>query len=239
MQLGLSSAAVPDADLGELLAAMGRRGLVTLELREGDRHGVLPVGDPRRGRAVAERAREAGVTISGYYTRIVGHDLALARLSYALGAPLIMDGPFDGAIRVDRARQVAAAGAHVAVLVRNEMAEQDAALAVRAGLSLAWEVDGRLEGSGTTAATLLERFAGELRHIRLLGGGREAATAHGSGVGELMRQLALGRYAGSLVLAPSSPRHHAAWQDWLAARGKWGCGSSATAPISISPSRGS
>ena len=238
MRLGLSSAVAPDADLGVLLAAAARRGLGTLELREGDRHGVLPVGDPRRGRVVADRARAAGVSISGYYTRIVGHDLALARLSYALGAPLIMDGPYDGATRVDRARQVADAGADVAVVVRSVAAERDAALAVRAGLAIAWEVDARLEAPGPMVAALLGRFAGALRHIRLLGGGPEAGTAENSGVGELMRQLAVGRYAGSLVLAPSSLRYRDAWQTWLAGNGRWGCGSSTPGPVSVSSSRG-
>lgn len=230
MRLGLSSAAAPDAGLAELLEALVRRGLAALELREGDGHGVTPDDAAVRARRAAARAAATGVAITGYYTTRVGHDLALARLAYALGAPVIVDGPFDAATRIDRARQMAAVGVDVAVLVRGESAVHDAARAASAGLVLAWEVDLRSGSPGGIGESLLRRFPGRLRHIRLLGGGPETATQEGKGIGELMGRLALAGYEGVLVLAPSTTRYRVAWRNWLGRRGGWGCGSRTAEP---------
>lgn len=228
MRLGLSSAAAPDATLDELLAAAVGRGLGALELRDGDAHGVTPDDDAPSATLAAERAAAAKVTLSGYRTARPWHDLALARLSYALGAPIILDGPDDLATRIDRARQMITAGADVAVVLRGDSVADDAALVAAAGLALAWEADPSFGLLGAIAESLLQQFPGELRHIRLIGGGPEAEMQHGKGVGELMRHLALTAYEGTLVLAPSTLRYRVAWRNWLGRRRGWGCGSKTT-----------
>ena len=230
MRLGLSSEAAPDASLGELLDAVVRRGLTALELRDGDAHGIAPEDGALSGAVVAKRAAAAEVTITGYRVDRADHDLWLARLSGELGAPVILGGPDEMARRIDRARQMVAAGASVALLVRGDSAEDDAALAASAGLALAWEADPGLGSLGIMAESLLQRFPGELRHIRLIGGGPEAAIQDGKGVGDLMRHLALTGYQGTLVLAPSSTRYRVAWQTWLGRRVGRGPGSRTANP---------
>lgn len=228
MLLGLSSAAAPDATLDVLLAAAERRGLAVLELRDGDAHGVVPGDGGASARAAVELAAAAKVALSGYRSARVAHDLALARLSYALGAPVILDGRDDVATRIDRARQMVAAGGDVAVVVRGDSVVGDAALIAAAGLALAWDANPTSGPLGATAESLLQRYPRKLRHIRLVGGGPEIEMQHGKGVGELMRQLALARYAGTLILAPSTPGFRVAWRNWLGYRRGWGCGSKTT-----------
>ncbi len=93
---------------------------------------------------------------------------------------------------------------------------------------LAWDLTPGRPGTGTTvdAARVLELCGGLLRHIRLLGGGPEAAAQEGLGIGELSVRLTLSGYPGALALAPSTPRFLTAWGFWLERRG-WGCGSKA------------
>jgi hypothetical protein len=234
MRLGLSSEAAPDASLGELLDAVVRRGLTTLELRDGDAHGVAPEDRALSGAVAAKRAAAAEVTITGYRMARTGHDLWLARLSAELGAPVILGGPDEITTRIDRASQMVVAGAQVAVVLRGDSAEDDAALAASAGLALAWEAEPGLGSLGRMAESLLQRFPGELRHIRLIGGGPEAAMQEGKGVGELMRCLALTGYQGTLVLAPSTTRYRVAWQTWLGRRGGRGRGSNTADPSLVS-----
>jgi hypothetical protein len=83
---------------------------------------------------------------------------------------------------------------------------------------------------GDRVARLLDLFGRRLSHIRLLGGGPEAALHEGGGIGEVMGRLALSGYAGTMVLAPSSDRYRVAWQTWLGRRGGWGCGSRVSHP---------
>ena len=231
MVLGLSSAAAPDAALQELVAAAARKGFAALGLREGDGHGVSPLDAGPGVRAALEEAAAAGIRISGYRAGRAGHDLALARLSHTLGAPVVLDGSGGVAARLERAIQMAAAGADVAVVLRGPSVLEEAAFVASAGLTLAWDADARHGSLDRTAESLLQRHPGELRHIRLLGGGPEAAMHEGAEVGAMMRRLALEGYQGTLVLAPSTTRYGVAWQRWLGRRGgAWGCGSRHGAP---------
>jgi hypothetical protein len=58
--------------------------------------------------------------------------------------------------------------------------------------------------SGAAPARLLDRLGERLRHVRILGGGPEAALHEGQGVGELMGRLALAGYTGTVILSPGS-----------------------------------
>jgi len=224
MLLGLSSAAAPDAGLGELIEIAARRGFAAVELSEGDGHGVSVDSEESRLAAVLRHAATAGVSISGYRALTPGHDAALARLSRTLGSPVVLDGQEDLAGRVRRAGAIMAGGGDVAVVLRGRTAAGDAALVASAGLSLAWEADPHVGALGATVESLLGGHTGGLRHIRLLGGGPEASLQDGAGVGEMMRHLAVAGYAGTLVLAPSTARYGVAWRRWLGRRAGWGCG---------------
>jgi sugar phosphate isomerase/epimerase len=225
MRLSLSSAAAPEARLGQLLEAAARRGFGAVELREGDGHGVAP--DQWLGiTAAAAEAAVAGIGISGYRVLQPARDLALARLSHALGAPILLDGPKNPAGRLDRAVRLRRAGADVAVVLRGTSSSEAGTIIAAAGLSLAWDADPRLGALDPMLEALLRDAPHALQHIRLLGGGPEVGLQEDSGVDRLMRRLALEGYEGTLVVAPSSTRHRIAWQHWLRRRGGGtGCGS--------------
>jgi hypothetical protein len=242
MQLGLCSAAAPDASLDELLGVCKRRGLGTLELRAGDAHGVGP-GTHRGNRAkltpanrdlriggaeAAERARAAEIGISGFRSESGAGDAELSVVAMAAGAPVLVDGGTGVCERIERSKALAAAGIPVLAVVRGSGAELERAAA--AGIGVAWDADAAEGGLGTTAERVLRLAGDRLRHIRLLGGGPEAALHEGRGVGELMARLALAGYDGALVLSPGSRDYHVAWENWLGRRGGWGCGSRSQDP---------
>ncbi|HEY9506765.1 MAG TPA: hypothetical protein VIQ27_12375 [Gemmatimonadales bacterium] len=225
MRLSLSSAAAPEARLDQLFEAAARCGFGAVELREGDGHGVARDDGPGITAAAAE-ASVARIGISGYRVLQPAHDLALARLSYTLGTPILLDGPKDPAGRLDRAVRMRRAGADVAVVLRGPSTSEAGTIIAAAGLSLAWDADPSLGAPDRELESLLRCAPHALRHIRLLGGGPEVAMQEGSGVDRLMRRLALAGYEGTLVLAPSTTRYRSEWQQWLGRRGRsTGCGS--------------
>lgn len=224
MRLALCSSAAPDASLAGLVQACGRRGLDALELREGDGHGINPDDEPITGSVGGSHAAD-GVAIVGYRSLVPGHDLWLARLSDALDAPILLDGPSGLHARVVRARQIADLAGRVSIVVAGEGYLEAGARAAGAGFDVAWDVDPVLGDAGERAARLLDRLGDRLRHVRLLGGGPETAAQEGRGIGEAMARLALDGYTGTLSIAPSSSRYRLAWSAWLGRRGGWGCGS--------------
>lgn len=229
MQLGVSSRAAPDLALDALLEGCRRRGLAALELAAGDAHGVAPGMADEAIAAVRRRAAEVGVRIAGY--RADGWPAAeadaLARLAAALGAPLIVPIPQDvsAAGLEPLARHCAERGADLLLAHASDPAAATAAAQLAAALpgdvGLACELDPGRDGS----AGALRAAGGRLRYLRLRGGGPEAARQEGQGVGALMARLALARYAGPLVLLPSTAQYRVAWGAWLGRRGGWGCGS--------------
>jgi len=230
MRTGLSSAVAPGASLPALIDGATRHGLTTLELRAGDRHGVssLLASDPDAIAAIMATAREAHVAISGY--RDLGHDDcdALAILARTLGTSILvaMDAPLDE--RLARADRLRLAGATVAVVVRGEHAAVEAQLVSRRGHAVAWDATPVEGGLGAQAAAVIEASGGLLGHVGVAGGGPESALHEGRGIGELMARLALSRYAGTVILAPSDPSYHLLWERWLARPHGWGCGSHAS-----------
>jgi hypothetical protein len=232
MRLTLSSAAAPELELPELLEACARRGLAGLELVAGHAHGIAPGIESRE---VAKRRRElaAGeVRLTGLYLPAAGkHDAAeLARLSIAFGVPLVAPVEIAGPEVLARvAVIIAAEGGRL--LLRHDTSEAAAVAAAEivasigtASVGTAWQIQPHLDDPAEVAA-VLAHASPYLRYIRLLGGGPEAARQTGLGVGPLMSRLALARYAGPLVLAPSDPTYHYAWRAWLGRAGGWGCGS--------------
>lgn len=236
MRLGLCSGADADASLSALLEAGERRGLAALELRQGDGHGVTP-DDPHGAALRAVQAAERGVPVTGFRLVRAGPETAaLARLSHALEAPILVDGPGDVAARAALAGALIEGGARVALVVRGPDAVAHARAADSA-LELAWDADPSAGALGPQVAALLDALGSRLRHVRLHGGGPEAALQEGRGVGETMGRLALAGYDGTLVLTPSSPRYRVVWQAWLGRRGGWGCGSKTADPdlVTLTP----
>lgn len=225
MRLGLSSAAAPEASLDELLAACLRRGLVALELREEDGHGVSGAPGGIAGAEAQRRARTSGVEITGFRSRTGGEDLALARVAAGAGAPVLVAGSCCLPSRAERGAGLASVGAEIAVTIEGDVKEEELERALACECQLAWDVDVADGNVGATAARLLPRIRDRLRHVRIVGGGPEAMMHTGKGVGELMGRLALAGYDGSIILAPSSSRFRVVWQNWLGRRGGWGCGS--------------
>jgi hypothetical protein len=225
MRLGLSSAAAPEASLDELLVACRRRGLGALELREEDGHGVSGAPGGIGGAEAQSRARAAGVEITGFRSRTGGEDLALARVAAGAGAPILVAGSCCLPSRAERGAGLVSVGAEIAVTVHGDAAEEELERALACECPLAWDVEVAGGNVGATAARLLSRLGDRLRHVRIIGGGPEAAMQEGKGVGELMGRLALSGYNGSVILAPSSSRFRVAWQAWMGRRGGWGCGS--------------
>ena len=232
MRLALSSAAAPDLELTELLATCARRGMEGLELVSGDGHGVAPGLGSRDVARLRRELASSPVRLTGLHVRENAMDDApeLARLSISFGIPLVVPvGSGDRAILGRIAVIVAAERGRILIRHGTNDEEAEAAEEIVASLGCiaagtAWEVRPGLDDPAA-AARLLDRRAAHLRYVRLHGGGPEAAEQGGHGVGSLMSRLALQRFVGPLVLAPSTPRYHYAWSAWLGRAGGWGCGS--------------
>lgn len=244
MRLALSTAAAPELTLAELVEACGRRGLAGLELMADHAHGVAPDLDGERLMLVQRTLQASDIAVVALPFDRVDSALsaAAAQLSAALGAPVVLSRSGVVSLTSDRptlrdraSRAVelyADAGgvllfehgsdpAHVAALHALVEAEGPDTL------GLAWEIDPVDPRFGRDTADILEASGTALRHIRLRGGGPEAAAQEGLGIGALMARLALAGYDGDISVAPSTDRYRVAWSTWLGRGGGWGCGSKA------------
>lgn len=240
MRLTLSSAALPEATLDELIAAGARRGFAGLELEEGHAHGVGSWKPAARLEAIAADAARAGLPITAFRLVDAGRaaDPAIVRTGAALGAPIVasLDTDHAAIVVAEAGPHLAEAGATLLLAVEAEWPEAVEALravveaAPPGTVGLAWDID---PGAGRLAepADVLAASRGQIRHIRLLGGGPETMGQTGLGIGRLMSALALAGYSGTFALAPSTPRFRHAWSAWLGHRGGWGCGSKAGAEL--------
>jgi len=222
MRLGLSSAAAADADIVALLAACARRGLGVLELCDEDDHGV---SDGSTARAASVVANDFGVEIAAYRVTRAPDAAAIADIAAGLDAPALLA---HGALseRIQTAGTLVHAGARAVVEVRGPAASWVEAIE-GSGVDVAWQIDESVADMAGDVQHAMRAIPERLRYVRLLGGGPEAAMAEGRGIGPLMGRLALERYGGPLILAPSSRRYRVAWEAWLGRRGGWGCGSRA------------
>jgi hypothetical protein len=233
MNLALSSAAAPDLGLDRLLEVCQRRGLTGIELVAGDGHGVHPGTPGERQAAGVAAATRTGVRLVGYRAATVAEACSddAARLSAVLGAPVILpDGSETPPDLPDIGRRFASAGGRLLV---GHGTEPGRVAALRAAITdtgssssigLCWEVRPHCDDLSAAQAVILA--AGEqLVQIRLYGGGPEAVSQTGHGIGALMARLTLARFSGAVVLTPSEARFHQAWFAWLRRNGGWGCGS--------------
>jgi len=237
MQLALSSAAAPNAGLHTLVQGALRHGLPVLELRAGDAHGFAtpPESAADTTAALVRELTAAGIGVVGYSDTGSTNAASLASLARTLGSALFVDADAALPERMRRADCLRAAGAEAAIVVRGDAVLDDARIAAREGHALVWECDPQRTPIGELAPVLLAEYGASVRHVRLMGGGPEGVMHEGRGVGALMSRLALSGFAGSVILAPSSPRFHVVWATWLGRRAGTGCGSTAAgaAPIDL------
>lgn len=211
MLVALSSSALPDAGLPELIEGCTRRGLAALHLVDGHAHGITPAA-PARARAAAVACRDAGIRVTGI--EIAGARYAAAQVAdtcAALSAQLV----------VGTAEREA-----------DSSSAWNAALAA-AGIAVARGVELNAAAENVATAWNRESLAGSVHHVTLRGGGPEAAQHEGRGIGVFMMQLALDDYRGVLALAPSSKAVLPVWRAWLRHGRNWGCGSKAADPALV------
>lgn len=235
MRLGLSSAAAPDLSLEGLLEGCLQRGLSALELQTEDAHGVGALFTPAESEWLVRRAAEAGVEVVALSCRDPHAACATEtlRLGARLGVPLLVPVPVEGlpaAVLTELVKGAAEAGGRL-LLLHGTDPEVAARLrrvveALPAGaVGLAWEVDPHADDPARVPG-VLEAAGPLLEYVRLRGGGPETAAQTGMGVGALMARLALARFAGPLVLTPTTPAYRHAWRSWLGrSTAGTGCGS--------------
>jgi hypothetical protein len=215
MQLGISSAAAPDATMGELFDACARRGLTALELA----YAVAASAAADQLRAL----RHEAVRVTGILADGSTYAHQLSAMSRGIRAPVVVHGDDDLSARITFARSIIAHGG-VALVTVTGPARSWLDNIARAGVDFAWQVDDTCTDPAGDAEAILSTL-GAIPYVRLVGGGPEAALQEGRGVGALMTRLALAGFAGPLILTPSSHRYRIAWAGWLGRRGGWGCGS--------------
>lgn len=235
MRLCVSSEAARGATPRELIAACARRGLAGLELHLPEPIRTGGAEHALEAATVACTARDAGVEVCGLYRPRLGAaeiDAAVT-LAAAMDAPVIV--PVSGVDRVVAAEAAAAFAQRGARLLLAHDSDPRVVDAIRwlidplpgdETIGLAWEIRPGVDDPGRLP-DVLETAGGALRYVRLHGGGPEAQAQGGMGIGSLMARLTLARYSGPLVLTPSDPRYHVAWNRWLGRGGGWGCGSRA------------
>jgi hypothetical protein len=231
MRLGLSSAAAPDLSLADLLGGCQRRGLAALELVLGDAHGIHAGVEAAQIEEALRLAEQADIRLAALAcgTPDAAHAEEALRLAARLGMAALLPAGLaadDRSALIERARE---AGAQL-LLQHSTDPEAAAELAnlvqtLPAGTAaLAWQLDPRVDDPADVPA-VLRAVGPHLAYVRLRGGGPESAQQTGQGVGTLMARLALARFAGPLILMPTTPRYRYIWSAWLGRAGGWGCGS--------------
>lgn len=220
MGLALSSLAAPELPIDALDAACRGRGLDGEEL-------VLPRGfDPER--VPATGARIVALRVDSIDERSAP---GLARISTKLEVPVSV--PRSGAADLPAVaaafskvggRLLLGEGSHLEAMADLAATIRDA----NAGdsLGIAWELRPSSE-SLEDAGAILFAIRDRLGLVRLHGGGPEQHEQDGLGVGGVLADLALSKYAGAIVLCPSSPEKLDMWTRWLASRKATGCGTRA------------
>jgi hypothetical protein len=239
MHLGLSTEAAPDADLATIVRGCARRGLRAIELVEGHAHGLSAASSLSAVREARRVLDGEGITQRVFRPATVAGALSEAaaelggRLDAAVLAPAIVAGSLAAA-----ARHYATAGSTLLLQHGTDPAEADACRrhAMSCGTStvaLSWDADPAGAPLTAAAAAVLAAAGPLLRHVRLRGSGPEAAGSEGRGIGALLCRLALQRYDGVLILAPSAPETLPVWRLWLGRGAGWGCGSKTGDPTLV------
>lgn len=224
MRLALSTTALPGRTPADVARACGPRGLAGIEIALD----AIPSDDEAR----ALRELDAPVIALYAGTRAIAGSRALARAAGILEAPVVTA---PGLISAEQALELAASyAAEGATLLLGHGSRLDevrwaAATVERGGseaLGLAWEIRPRQDDLSRATQILL---LGEphLLHVRLHGGGPEQKEHDGLGIGDVLVQLALRRFAGAIALAPSEGVDPTLWARWAEGSRPAGCGTAA------------
>lgn len=223
MPLAVTSLVAPELTLEALEAACRGRGLDGAEVVLGTAADVTALVS----RVRAANARVVAIRIE---RPDAAHAGAVADASARLGAPVSIPRhacPEDKLTAL--ANVFAHAGARLLIGQRTDLAEMVALAdaidgsAHRTSLGIAWELRPSTERLSEAGAVIVA--AGErLGLVRLHGGGPEQRAQDGRGLGPLLVDLALSRFAGPIVLCPSEPAQLPRWRTWLASQASAGCG---------------
>lgn len=239
MRLALSSAVAPDASPRELLAGCVRRGLTGIELTSISHESqIAELEETSSARAIDASARVLGLQLAGVYIDSIRPDdlLPLARLGAAVNAPIVVPAQrLDRSVVPRAAEAFSRSGARLLIAHGGDPRMVEAIrwllapLPFEDAVGLAWEIRPASDDAGKMR-DVLDAAGPKLEYVRLHGGGPEAHAQSGLGIGAIMARLTLARYGGPIVLTPSNPRYHYAWNAWLGRAGGWGCGSRQSDP---------
>jgi uncharacterized protein (DUF2249 family) len=218
MRLAISRRAAPRVSVAEVCDLAKSRGL----------DGVEAVGSDLDGGISTEtvRGRIAGIHVEAIE---LAASRETARRAAALGAPVIAacTGVAPGTL-ADLGRLYAEEGA--ALLLTHATSIDDVARVVEAidgsdspALGVAWDIRTRTDDL-SLAPSILLGTTGQLKYIRLYGGGPELADEASVGTGDLVSSIALSGYSGVVTQVPSSEARVIEWETWLAGKAKHGCG---------------
>lgn len=223
MRLLLSSDALPDAELDELLQARTHRALAGLELSVGRGHAhglderVCPIHQQNGTPCVPDDVTDVAWLRLPEATSLVML-MIWSGAAHQMGAGLLLPAPVldpPVAARLALCHGTAPAEARAA-----------AAWARARGAGTCWEVTpGRLDPA--LIGQVLDETMPTLAHVRLPGSGPEADAPGSAGTGTLLAQLSLRGFAGTVSLVPSPGADLGRWRRWLLAKRGWGCGTAA------------
>ncbi len=218
MRLAISRRAAPQMSVLQVCEMARSRGFDGVEAIESDLADAMS-SEAIRGGIVGIEVESPGVLASP----------ETARRAAALGAPVIASGAALSAQALgDLARVYQREGADL--VITHGTSIDDVARVVEAideaqspAVAAAWEI--RTKADDLSAApSILLATTGQLKYIRLYGGGPELADEGSVGTGDLVSSISLSGYSGVITQAPSSEARVSEWEKWLAGKAKHGCG---------------
>lgn len=225
MKLLLSSAALPDGSLRELRIGMERRNFAGLEVVVGAEHahGIEATCEIGAAEHPPQNCDEREPPIRWLFSRespSLAEVLYWGQRAHLLGAGLALPGPTSAS----------PAGLPVALVHSTDRvsAQRAAAWARMHHARTCWEVEvGRVDAE--SLSEVLHITAPHLGHVRLLGGGPETSSgdAREARTADVLKQLALQGFSGTVALVPSNEGALDKWRRWLLEERGWGCNTAA------------
>lgn len=225
MTLSLSSAALPDGSLTDLLRGARQRNFEGLEVvvGAGHGHGIEATCEADSSSVSASQDEQTSLPVQWLLLEEGASSaevLYWGRRAHLLRTGLLLsEGATESPVGVPTALR------HPTDLTA---AQRACAWAEMHDAQTCWEVEVG-QASMSDVDETLEVTARRLAHVRLLGAGPESETdrAGGVGTGDVLKALALRGYDGTIALAPSATGHQKTWESWLFGPQGWGCNTAA------------
>lgn len=222
MQLSLSNEAFPSVSLGDLRRGALRRELEGVEL-------IINTAEERSPDGFCPVEAEGSSLEDGQppvQWLVLGAGASLTELLYwSRQAHLVEAGLVLRETVVETPLCVP-----LALLHRTDAAEAQRAStwARMHDAATCWEVELGDVGDGQVEE-VLDVTMPTLSHVRVRGAGPEVqdGASGTSGMGTLLKELALRGYSGTVALAPSDRGTERAWRQWLFEERGWGCNTAA------------